>query len=566
MILRGIAASGGCAVGRLVLLAPAGGDVDVTASTDRPVEESLARLGSAVSASREEIIAIAAKARERIGAENAAIIEAQLLVLDDPEWFDPVIEAIQGGAAPEAAVWRTSQEVAAVLAALEDPYLSERSADILDVGQRVVGHLTGCSRGTALSDLGDDVIIGAHELTPTDTLTLDLDVVRGIVTEVGSRTAHAAIIARQLGIPAVVGATGLMDTVTSGDLVLVDGDAGSCTTDPDPGAVERARVAAAAASNRTVITDHVSTRDGVGVSVLANAGSVQDVVRAVAWGADGIGLFRTEFLFMQSAAPPDEDEQATYYAAVAEAAQGRPVTFRTLDIGGDKPVPGLQVDAEENPFLGVRGVRLTLANRDLFAAQLRALARTAERYPSISVMVPMVSGLEELDDVRALLAEVAPDASFRFGTMVEVPSVAMLAEDVAAEVDFLSVGTNDLTAYLLAADRGNTRLDYLYDEFHPAVLRVLHLIRSRAGGVPVGVCGEMAGDPRSLPLLVGLGYHHLSVSGPLVPTVKERVRRLDAGAAVAAVAPVLRARRHRDVVAALEKLAAVVEPGDVSLS
>lgn len=565
MILQGIAASGGCAVGRLALLGSDGGDVDATATTDRPVEESLARLSGAVATSREEIVDIAARARELIGAENAAIVEAQLLVLDDPEWLDPVVEAIQGGATPEAAVWSTSQEVAALLANLDDPYLRERSADVLDVGQRVVGHLTGRSRGTALVGPYDDVIIGAHELTPTDTLDLDLDVVRGIVTEVGSRTAHAAIIARQLGIPAVVGATGLMDAVTSGDLVLVDGDAGSCTTNPEPAAVERARVAATAAANRTVITEHVSTRDGVTVSVLANAGSVQDVERAVGWGADGIGLFRTEFLFMQSAAPPDEDEQADYYAAVAEAAQGRPVTFRTLDIGGDKPVPGLHIDTEENPFLGVRGVRLTLANRDLFAAQLRALARTAARYPSISVMVPMVSGLEELDDVRTLLAEVAPDASFRFGTMIEVPSVAVLAADVAAEVDFLSVGTNDLTAYLLAADRGNTRVNYLYDEFHPAVLRVLHLIRNEVGSIPVSVCGEMAGDPRSLPLLVGLGYHHLSVSGPLVPTVKEQVRRLNAASATEAVAPVLRARRTRDVELALEKLAAE-HPGPSPLS
>lgn len=565
MILQGIAASGGCAVGRLVLFAPTGGEVDVTATTDRPVEESLARLGSAVSVSREEIVALAARARDVIGTENAAIVEAQLLVLDDPEWLGPVMEAIKGGAAPEAAVWGVSQQVAAVLGGLDDPYLRERSADILDVGQRVLGHLTGSSR-VPVSSCSGDVIIGAHELTPTDTLTLDLNVVRGIVTEVGSRTAHAAIIARQLGIPAVVGMTGLMEAVSSGDLVVVDGDAGSCTTDPDPSTIDRARAVVAASASRTVITEHVSTRDGVAVSVMANAGTVQDVERAVAWGADGIGLFRTEFLFMQSAALPDEDEQVIYYAAVAEAARGRPVTFRTLDIGGDKPVPGLQIDAEENPFLGVRGVRLTLANRDLFAAQLRALARTAAQYPSISVMVPMVSELEELDEVRDLLAEVAPDASFRFGTMIEVPSVAVMAAEVAVEVDFLSVGTNDLTAYMLAADRGNTRLDYLYDEFHPAVLRMLHLIRSRTEGVPVSVCGEIAGHPRSLPLLLGLGYHHLSVSGPLVPTIKARIRRLEAGAAVEAVGPVLRARRHRDVEAVLRQLAVVERSRDDDLS
>ncbi|MCW2773463.1 MAG: phosphoenolpyruvate-protein phosphotransferase [Nocardioides sp.] len=555
MILQGIPASGGCALGPVVMLEPAGADVDVTARSTRPVPESLDRLSAAVAASRDDIVAIAATARERIGAENSAIVEAQLLVLDDPEWLDPVVAAIRDGATPEGAVWAVSQEVAGLLAALDDPYLAERSADVLDVGQRVVGHLTDRRRAPVLAGLEGDVIIGAYELTPTDTLALDLEVVRGIVTEVGSRTAHAAIIARQLGIPAVVGASGLLDAVCSGDVVLVDGDQGTCTLDPGDAEVARARSVAAARANQAVIVERVATSDGVEIVVLANAGSILDVERAVGWGADGIGLFRTEFLFMQSEAPPDEEEQAAYYAAVARAAQGRPVTFRTLDIGGDKPVPGLHVEAEANPFLGVRGVRLTLADRDLFAAQLRALARTAAAYPEISVMVPMVSGLEELDEVRALLAECAGETAFRFGTMIEVPSAAVLAAEVAAEVDFLSVGTNDLTAYVLAADRGNTRLDYLYDEFHPAVLRTLRLIRVGAGATPVSICGELAGDPRALALLVGLGYHRLSVSGPLVPVVKERVRELEAAGTADGVAAVLAARRRTDVTAALDLLA-----------
>lgn len=561
-MLHGIGASPGTAVGRLVLLGGIDVDMDGDPETAAPgsVEDSLARLTVAIATSREEIVAIAAAARDRIGAEHAAIVEAQLLVLDDPEWYGPVVDAIRAGATPTAAAWATSQEIADLLGSLEDPYLRERSADILDVGQRVVGHLTGSSRAEALSDLSGDVVIGAHELTPTDTLGLDPDVVRGIVTEVGARTSHAAILARQLGIPAVVGATGLLEFANNGNLVVVDGDAGVCTVNPEPDLVDRARADAASRAGRVVLRQTVTTSDGILVLVYANASSPQDVERAVRWGADGIGLFRTEFFFMQSQRLPDEEAQAAYYGAAAEAAGGRPITFRTLDVGGDKPVPGLHVEAEENPFLGVRGVRLTLAHRRVFDDQLRALARTAARYANVSVMVPMVSGLEELDEVRAVLEEVAPAAAFRFGTMVEVPSVAVLAAEMAEEVDFLSVGTNDLTAYLLAADRGNKHLHYLYTEFHPAVLRVLHQILVGAGTTPVSVCGEVAGDPRSLPLLVGLGFRQLSVSGPLVPEIKARIQGLDSVGIGRIAESVLRARRHADVEAALEELSALVEP------
>jgi phosphoenolpyruvate-protein phosphotransferase len=548
------------AVGRLVLLGGVSVEADVEQSVvEGTVEESLARLTAAIAASRDEIGAIATAARERIGAEHAAIIEAQLLVLDDPEWYDPVVAAIRAGATPTAAAWATTQEIAAVLSSLDDPYLRERSADVLDVGQRIIGHLTGSSRTEVLSDLSGAVVIGAHELTPTDTLGLDLEFVRGLITEVGARTSHAAIIARQLGIPAVVGATGLLEFASNGNVLVVDGDAGICTVNPEPDLVDRARASEASRAERVVVREKVTTRDGVPVLVYANATSPQDVERAVRWGADGIGLFRTEFFFMQSDGLPGEDAQAAYYGAAAEAAGGRPITFRTLDIGGDKPVPGLQVEAEENPFLGVRGVRLTLAHRGIFDDQLRALARTAARYPDVSVMVPMVSGLEELDEVRAVLDDVAPAAAFRFGTMVEVPSVAVLAAELAEEVDFLSVGTNDLTAYLLAADRGNKHLHYLYTEFHPAALRVLHQILARAGTTPVSVCGEVAGDPRSLPLLVGLGFRCLSVSGPLVSEIKRRIRRLDAVSVARIATSVLVARRHVDVEAVLDELSALEE-------
>ena len=547
MILTGTGVCGGTAVGTLVLLSGLL-DLDRTTktSTSSP-EESLILLRSAVEASRVEIEELTETARARLSSEHAAIIHAQVLVLDDPEWLDPIVEVIGRGASPEAAVGLVSEEVAGLLAALADDYLKERASDVLDVAQRVVGHLTGRSRSQELSDLRGDVIIGAHELTPTDTINLDLSVVRGIVTEVGARTSHAAIIARQLGIPAVVGATGLLAAATSGQLVIVNGDDGTCVINPDAASVKAASVSAAARSHRPVITERVVTRDGIGVTVMANASSPEDVERAVRFGADGIGLFRTEFLYMQSDGLPDEMQQFTYYDAVATAAEGRPVTFRTLDVGGDKPVPGLPMPAEENPFLGVRGIRLALQHRAVLEDQFRALARTAARHPGISVMVPMVSGLEELDDVREVMAAAIPEAVFSFGTMVEVPSIVMLVREIVDEVDFLSVGTNDLTAYLLAADRGNRDLEYLYTEFHPAVLRVLHRIRVHADETPVSVCGEFAGDPRSLALLLGMGYRSLSVSAPLVPEIKARVRAMNVSAISPVVERLLKARRHADV-------------------
>ena len=558
MIVTGIPVSGGTAVGRLVVVGammPAEADAGTTSETVGSAEERMARLLAAVAASRQEISSIAAQTRARIGSEPAAIIEAQLLVLDDPEWWDPIRDEVRGGTEPTTAVRSVTEAVAEALASLDDPYLRERSADVLDVGQRVAGHLAGRSRTHALHGQTGDIVVAAHELTPTDTLDLDLDVVRGIVTEAGARTSHAAILARQLGIPAVVGAVGVLEAAAPGVVVVLDGDAGTCEIDPEPRALDLARAKALGRVTQAVISQAVTTRDGVQVHVLANASSVSDVERAVAEGADGIGLYRTEFLFMRSDELPDEAAQVEHYAAVVEAACGRPVTFRTLDVGGDKPVPGLQMEAEENPFLGVRGIRLTLANRPVFDAQLRALARTAEAFPGVSVMIPMVSGLEELDDVRHVLKDVAPRAAFRLGAMVEVPSAALLVDALAQEVDFLSVGTNDLTAYLLAADRGNRHLHELYSEFHPAVLRALHLIRDGAKDTPVSVCGELAGDRRATGLLVGLGYRQLSVSGPLVPAVKERIRTIDAGAAERVAAELLLARRHRDVDAVLESRA-----------
>ncbi len=559
MILTGVPVSGGQAIGTLLLLSEVDPPAESVDGPAEPTEEALQRLGTAVEASAREIADLASTVTARLGASHASIIEAQLMVLDDPEWIDPVREQILAGVPAAAAVWSISSDIASDLAALEDDYLRARAADIVDVAQRVLRHLTGVGgpRAAELRSLTEGpIVLGARELTPSDTVDLDPAVVVGILTELGARTSHSAIIARQLGIPAVVAVPEFTQLARSGITVTVDGDTGVCVLDPDEHHVQAVRAAQTSRRTYEVVRDVVCTADGVEIRVSANAASPDDVRRAVDVGADGIGLFRSEFLFMSPDGLPDEEQQFAVYSAAAAACGGRPIVFRTLDVGGDKPAPGLQMDQEDNPFLGLRGIRLVLQHQQVFCTQLRALARTAELHPNVAVMIPMVSGLEELDEVRAILDEIVPSCGFRLGAMVEVPSCAVLVRDIAAEVEFLSVGTNDLTAYVLAADRGNPHVQYLYSEYHPAVLRVLRDIVRGAEGTPLSVCGEFASDLRSLPLLAGLGYRHLSIAAPLIPQMKDRIARISVTALAPIAERVTTARRRRDAEDLLTELAA----------
>jgi phosphoenolpyruvate-protein phosphotransferase len=482
--------------------------------------EGADRLAHAVAAAKAELAQVVAEARSKLGAEHAAIFEVQAALLDDPEWLGPVRDQVEQGSSPTDAVAKTTDELASDIAAIPDEYLQQRAADIRDLGQRVL-RLLGGGGGISLADrLGSrPVVLAAHDLTPSETVFLDPAVVKGIVTEVGGRTAHTAIIARQLAIPAVVGIPGLLRAARDGALVAVDGDAGVCEVDPTED-LARAYSSDVVLSDEVFLPDLVTTRDDVTVHVFGNAATPDDVRRAIAAGADGIGLYRTEFAFVGDVLP-DEDAQERIYSEAAEAAQGRPIIFRTLDVGGDKDVPLLGLEQEQNPFLGIRGVRFSLARPDLLAAQLRALGRTAARYPNVRVMVPMVTVLDELDQVRALV----PDANYELGAMVEVPAAAILAAEIAAAADFLSVGTNDLTQYVLAVDRTSERVATLYDELNPAVLRLLHGIATaaRQAGTDVGVCGDVASRPNAVPLLLGLGFRHLSVVPPQVQNVKRTV-------------------------------------------
>ncbi|MDQ1627184.1 MAG: multiphosphoryl transfer protein [Actinomycetota bacterium] len=476
----------------------------------------------------------------RLGDEQAAIFEVQAALIEDPEWRDPIFGQVARGVRPEVAVAESTDALAAEIRAIPDEYLQQRAIDILDLGQRVL-RLLGPGEVASLADLldGPDVIVAAHDLTPSETLALEPGVVKAIVTEGGGRTSHTAILARQLGIPAVVGIPGLLATVRNGLVVAVDGDEGYCDLEPT-GDIARRFSAAAPARDRPLLHAPVRTSDGVEVHVLANAATPNDVRRAIDAGADGIGLYRTEFLFAGDELP-DEKVQESIYCEAAAAASGRPITFRTLDVGGDKDAPLLELEQELNPFLGVRGVRFSLARPELFSSQLRALTRTAVRYPNVRVMVPMLTVLEELDLVRDL----APDATFPLGAMVEVPAAAILASELAKTADFLSVGTNDLTQYVLAVDRTNERLSSLYDELNPAVVRLLGSIAAAAAatGTEAGVCGELAGRPLAAPLLLGLGYRHLSVVPPQVQNVKRAITACTLASAEVLAGQALRATR-----------------------
>jgi phosphotransferase system enzyme I (PtsI) len=545
--LFGIGVSGGRACARLYVVQdidPAG--TEVTAAPEVPVREWRERLIEALAQSRQELSALVAAAALKVGASHAAIFQAQLMLLDDDEWAGAITQAVAEGQPATAAVRQVSDEIAQSLQALDDEYLRERAADVLDVADRVLRNLGSGTRKNLPTSADGAVVLAASELAPSDTLNLEPAVVRAIITERGTRTSHAAILSRQLGIPAVMAVEGLLAVAEDGALCAVDGGTGECDLAPDPQKAAEFRSAPVALE---VSHDVAMTSDGFAVSVCANAAAPDDVALGVHFGADGVGLFRTEMLLHKHDLLYDEDQQLELYSAAAAAAEGRPVVFRTFDVGADKQVNGFSMEDEANPFMGLRGVRLTLARRDIFEIQLRALARASQKYPNVEVMVPMISGLEEVDQVLELLRGATDDQALRFGAMVEVPSAVLLAGELAARVDFLSIGTNDLTAYLLAVDRNNAKLSGLYNELHPAVLRALIIVfdAGQRAGTKVSVCGELAGDLRSLPLLIGMGLRSFSVAPPTVPRLKSAIKKIDSQAASIFARKVLEASRVQEV-------------------
>ncbi len=551
--LSGVGATRAAGVGSVVRYAsgpdlgdpPAEGDVDVETETER-FEAAREAVHGAIDAERDRVA-------DRVGESEAAVFDAHRQFLDDPQVTDAVGDAIESGLPAEHAVDRAFEEFIRRFEGM-DGRTAERADDLRDVRDRLLRRLVGVDR-EGLADLPAGSVVLADRLTPSDTARLDPDRVAGVATVAGGRTAHAAIFARSLGLPAVVGVGEGLREVAVGETVLVDGAEGTVVVDPDAAIRE-----AAGDDDVAVRTEPVTTADGTPIEVAANIGTAADVDAAVGHGADGIGLFRTEFLFLDRATPPDEAEQyEAYRDAVAAFPDGR-VVVRTLDVGGDKPVDDRDRPAEDTPFLGERGIRRSLGpDADRFETQLRALLRAAATEPGgrLSVMVPLVSTVGEVVAARETMASVAaelaaagePHAVPAFGAMVETPAAALLADELVEHVDFLSVGSNDLAQYVMAAERGNRRVAEYADPRQPAVLRAIDAAVTAAAGtdVRVGICGEMAGDPDLTELLVGLGFDELSVSPPAVPRVKRAVSEVTVEEARATAERALAAATREDV-------------------
>jgi phosphocarrier protein FPr len=536
--LSGVPASAGVAVGPAHHLHGAFAPPPDRAASD-PADERQ-RLGEAIATAKTAIERDRETVAARAGRAEAAIFDAHLVLLDDEALLEPAQAAIEAGATAEHAWYDAAQEVAARYRGFEEPLLQERATDVLDVGRRVVNALTG----DAGAGHAEGIVI-AGELTPADAAGLDPAAVIAVATAHGTATAHAAILSRALGLPAVVGLGDAVLAIPEGATVLLDGDDGTLQLDPPQDVLQaasdrRERATQRHARARERAHEPGATKDGTRIEVFANLGSAAEAARAVELGAEGVGLLRTEFLFLDRPELPDEHEQADTLREIAQALQGRPLVVRTLDAGADKPLPALPMPPETNPFLGVRGIRLTLERRDVLATQFRAILRVAAEHP-VKVMLPMVATLEEIEAARALLDQAREDTgvdapSLELGIMVEIPAAALTAARLAGHVDFFSLGTNDLTQYTMAAERGDERLAPLLTGPQPAVLRLVQetVNGARSHGRWVGVCGELAGDPPTALLLAGLGVTELSMAPALVAEVKEALRSVELADAQAA--------------------------------
>ncbi len=565
--LRGIAAAPGVVIGRCALYDTSPPLVPEHHIVPENVSHERERLAQAITASMQDITQLRDKVSQRLGKDEAEIFDAHLLILEDEALLTSAYQRIEEELVnAERALWEAAEEFAKMLAELTDSYFQARAADIQDIRVRILSHLQGHSL-TQLQNLDSPVIVIARDLLPSDTAGLDPAFVLGLVTEQGGPTSHTAILARQMGIPAAVGVVGLIPALDRLKLsevtIALNGTTGQVEIDPDAGTI--AAYQSALEHHRQqqtylqgLLTLPATTRDGFTVEVAANIGRSRDAAPAVAAGAMGVGLFRTEFLFLDRSTPPDEEEQFDAYRTVLDAFVGKNVIVRTLDIGGDKSIPYLALAQESNPFLGLRGIRLCLAeaHQPLFRTQVRALLRAAEGGKGfLWIMFPMIDDLRELRQAKAFFAETetmllsegklqaAVLPQIKIGIMIETPAAALLVDVLAKEADFFSIGTNDLAQYTLASDRMNANLAELHRPFHPAVMRsIAHIITTARNQQRwVGMCGEMAGDARASTFLLGLGINELSMEPNSLNAVKQSVRNTTTAQAQALVQSVLEA-------------------------
>ena len=537
--LTGIAASDGIAIAKAYRFVQP--NLTFAKTTVHDIEAEQKRLAAALAKAEQELIVIRQQTLEKFSAEEAAIFEAHLLVVHDPELIGPINQKIADEAVnAEYALHEVTSMFVALFEGMDDEYMSARASDIKDVTNRILAHLLGVHIPNP-SNINEQVIIVANDLTPAETAQLDRNYVLGFITDIGGRTSHSAIMARSLEIPAVVGAGVATTTIQDGDTIIVDGLTGQVLVNPSADVIadyqekaQKYRVQQAEWS--TLVNEQTVSKDGVHVELAANIGSPNDLDGVLRHGAEGIGLYRTEFLYMGRENLPSEEEQFTAYKTVLEGMKGKPVVIRTLDIGGDKHLPYLPLQEELNPFLGHRAIRLCLDQQELFRTQLRALLR-ASVYGNLKIMFPMIATIQEFRAAKAILLEekekliaggIAVGSSIEVGMMVEIPSTAVMADIFAKEVDFFSIGTNDLIQYTMAADRMNEKVSYLYQPYNPAILRLIQMVIKAAHQEQkwVGMCGEMAGDEHAVPLLLGLGLDEFSMSATSILKTRALLKQL----------------------------------------
>jgi phosphoenolpyruvate-protein phosphotransferase (PTS system enzyme I) len=535
-MIKGISASKGYAIGQVVI--KTNENIVITERKIKDVASEKNKLNIAIELTRKQLNIISKKAEKEVGKENSAIFESHMMLLDDPEFVGMAEENIENNKVNvEKALQDVINKYMAIFAAMEDEYMRERGADIKDVGNRIQANLAGKSYG-AMDEIDENTVVAARDLTPSDTAQLDKNKVIAFLTDIGGKTSHSAIMARTLEIPAVVGMNDITTRVKNGDTVIVDGCEGIVVINPDKKTLEqyiqkKSEFEKERELLKKLVNTKTVTKDGKRIEVVGNIGKPEDVIKVLENGADGIGLFRTEFLYMDRDSIPTEDEQFEAYKYVTQKMGEKPVVIRTLDIGGDKKLSYLPMDEEMNPFLGYRAIRLCLGRIDIFKVQLRALLR-ASAYGNIKIMFPMISSLEEFLKSKEILKECMQELKLEgkkfnekleTGIMVEIPAAAVCADNLAKYVDFFSIGTNDLIQYTLAADRMNEKVAYLYNTMHPAVLKLIKMTieAAHAEGKWCGMCGEMAGDENAVPILLEYGLDEFSMSASSILKAKKLI-------------------------------------------